>query len=547
MNAPGKEKGKRKKEGFSLRVISTLLPFSFYLLPCALSAARVEIRNSQFYVDGEPFYVVGVGYNSLRPHQSPGVSYAETNRHWTDLDFRRIKAAHFNTIRTWDDLAPSELALANRNDLMVLQGIWLDPRQNFSDSHIQDSCVAQVETIARQTKDFSNVLGYLVMSEPSPEAVLSSGEEETLRFFRRLKRAIQAIDPRPVSMDSWLPLAFLDHGVWDFVTFNTFAFAPQSVNAALGYPGYNRWLADRFAADRPFIVGETGGYAVSKSSASRYGGFGGLTEYDQSLRDLESLRGTIEGHAAGSVLVSWIDSWHYPRMSDTHQDEPWSWDGILGIPTDDKKDMEGIPRQVYRDVTAYNEALIIEPKANHHYPVNERIPIQVYAAENVAGVDFSLNDAEWKSLEGSGHGWWRGFLQLPKTAKHRQRLTIRALDDTSTELARKEVSFVAAVPVEHVTLGLLDPSKKNGTLRCTVQVTDDKQRPIAQRKVNFGFFFPADWRESQGAGVTDLHGEITLTCPLRPQADDHFLFVAAGTDNPDHIRAGDMRLFKLGP
>jgi hypothetical protein len=510
------------------------------------AAGRVEIRNGQFYVDGEPFYVVGVGYNSLRPHQNPGVSYAETNRHWTDLDFRRIKAAHFNTVRTWDALAPDELALAKKYNLMVLQGIWLDPRQNFSDPHTQDSCVDQVTTVAQQSKDFDNVLGYLVMTEPSAEAVLDSGEEETLRFFRRLKRTIQTIDPRPVSMDSWLPLAFLDHSVWDFVTFNTFAFAPASINASLGYPGYNRWLADRFASDRPFIVGETGGYAVSKSSFSKYGGYGGLTEYDQSLRDLESLRGTLEGHASGAALVSWIDSWHYPRVSDAHEDEPWAWNGLLGIPTDSKKDMEGIPRQVYRDVTVYNEALIIEPKANHLYNVDERVPIHVFTAENIAGVDCSLNGAEWKSLEGSGHGWWSGFFQLPKTAKHRQRLTVRALDDTRTELARKEVSFIAAVPLEHITIGLLDMSKKTGALRCTVQVTDDKQHPIAQRKVTFGFFFPAGWREAQGTLVTDSHGEITLNCPLLPQSDDRILFVAAGTDNSDLVRTGDMRLFKLG-
>ena len=49
-------------------------------------------------------------------------------------------------------------------------------------------------------------------------------------------------------MDSWLPLAFLDHSLWDFVTFNTYAFAPTSVNYALGYARYNRWLVDRFLA-----------------------------------------------------------------------------------------------------------------------------------------------------------------------------------------------------------------------------------------------------------------------------------------------------------
>jgi len=512
----------------------------------ATQAARVEIRNGQFYVDGNPFYVVGVGYNSLRPHQRPGVSYAETNRRWVDMDFRRIKAAHFNTLRTWDALSPEELALAKKYGLMVLQGIWLDPHQDFADPHNQDICVSQVETIARQSKDSDNLLGYLVMTEPTLEAVQEAGVEETLRFFRRLKRSIQAIDPRPVSMDSWLPIAFLDHTIWDFVTFNTFAFAPRSINYSLGYPGYNRWLVDRFAPDRPFIVGETGGYAVSKSSWSLYGGSGGLNEYDQSLRDLESLRGPVEGHASGAVLVSWIDSWHYPRVSDTHEDEPWSWDGLLGIATDSKKDMEGIPRQIYADVTRYNQMIVLEPKANHLYNAGDSIPIQVYTAENVANVDYSLNGGEWQTLEGSGSGGWHGFFRLPRTAKHRQRLTLRASDGIHVELERKQVSFVTAVPIEQVSVGLLEADKKTGVLRCRVQVTDDRHRPIAQRKVYFGFFFPSGWRETQGVQLTDAQGEATLSCSILPEDRDHFLFVAAGTDSPDRVRAGDMRLFELG-
>src|SRR5258708_2390827 len=206
----------------SAKCKKTAFLFAFCILHVARpasAASRSEIRNGQFYVDGEPFYVVAVGYNSLRPHQKPGVSYAETNRRWMEMDFRRIKAAHFNTLRTWDVLEPAELELAKKYGLMVLQGIWLDPHQDFSDLHNQDSCNAQVATIAQQSKDFDNILGYLVMTEPDPKAVLESGEEETSHFFRRIKRTIQSIDPRPVSMDSWLPVAFLDHSIWDFVTF----------------------------------------------------------------------------------------------------------------------------------------------------------------------------------------------------------------------------------------------------------------------------------------------------------------------------------------
>ncbi len=510
-----------------------------------LYAARAEIRNSRFYVDGEPFYVKGVGYAPWRPHQRPGVSYVDTNRGWTELDFERIKAAHFNTVRTWDALDPEELALAQKNGLMVLQGIALDPRQDFSDPHNQQSCLAQVQRVAEASKPFDNVLGYLIMTEPSPQVVVDVGAAQTLQFFRGLKRAIQAIDPRPVSMNSWVPLLFLDHGDFDFVTFNAFAFWPKSLNHALGYAGLNRVLADRFASNRPLVIGETGGYAVSKASQSAAGGFGGFSEYDQSMKDLENLRATVEGHASGSVLVSWIDPWYNPRDPDTHDDEPWEWSGILGIPTDSKKDMKGIPRQIYRDVTAYNTAIILEPKVNHFYEVQTAIPIQVQAAENVKAVRFSLNDSDWLPLAGSGHGWWNGFFKMPKLARKRQRLAIQAINEQGTVLVRKEVSFVAALTPELVTIDAPPDKSPTKSLQFTVFVTDGQRHPLVQRKVHFGFFYPLTLREAQGTAVTDASGRLTLTCPIPPQSADRYLYVAAGTDSPERVRSGDLRIFSL--
>ncbi|HVO32365.1 MAG TPA: glycoside hydrolase family 2 TIM barrel-domain containing protein, partial [Elusimicrobiota bacterium] len=164
-------------------ILSCACPMAFV---ASLYASRVDIRNGQFYVDNEPYYVRGVGYAPWRPHQRPGVSYADTNRRWSELDFERMKAAHVNTLRTWEPLSSEELALADKYGLMVLQGIRLDSTQDFSDPHNQDSAVEQVEAVARASKDAGNILGYIVMAEPSPKAVVESGEEATLQYFRRL-------------------------------------------------------------------------------------------------------------------------------------------------------------------------------------------------------------------------------------------------------------------------------------------------------------------------------------------------------------------------
>jgi hypothetical protein len=509
-------------------------------LPLQAHAARVEIREGRFYVDHEPFYVRGVGYAPWRPHQRPGVSYTGTNHRWTQMDFERIKAAHFNTIRVWDALQPDDLALAKENGLMVLQGIRLDPKQDFSDPHNQEAAVAQVQSVVEESKDFDNVLGYILMTDPSPQAVLETGEQETLQFFRRLKRTIQAVDPRPVTMDSWPPLAFLDYRDFDFEMFNLYAFWPASITHAMGLTGMTRWFVDHFAEDRPLLVGETGGFSVSEASQTAAGGFGGLTEYNQSLMDLDSLRATVEGHAAGSFLVSWIDPWHFPSDPDTHDNEPWEWSGIVGIPTDSPEDMNGIPRQAYRDAAIYNELIAIDPKANHLYPILQPLPIHVNAADDVAYVRYSLNDGDWTYLDGSGHGWFQGSFQLPKLARKRQDMLFQAMDKNETVLAKKKVSFLAGVLPEQLKI---EPEKKNLSFRVTV--LDGNGKPAAQRKVDYGCFDPIRFGERQGTLITDASGGVSFSClPITPMPTQ-YLYVAAGTESPERARTSDLRIFKL--
>ncbi len=523
-----------------------LLLFLFALhSSLVLGSSRVEIREGRFYVDGEPFFVRGVGYAPWRPHQRPGVSYTDTNYRYTKMDFERIKKAHFNVVRTWDALGPDELSLAKAHGLMVLQGVWLDPKQDFSDPHNQQSAIAQARGVAEQSKSADNVLGYLLMTEPAPQAVLETGVGETEQFFRRLKRAVQEIDPRPVSMDSWPPLAFMDHQHFDFVTMNLFGFWPKSLVQAMGMAGMTRWFADSAAQSKPLIIGETGGYAVSEASQTAFGGHGGLSEYDQSLKDLESLRALVEGHAQGGVLVSWIDTWHYPKDPDVHDNEPWEWNGILGIPTDSPQDMNGVPRQIYRDVTTYHHLIPIEPKANHSYPIEGPISIQVTTSEKVKSVRYSLNHGDWALLDGSRRGWFQGFIKLPKLAKSRQSVMLQAFDKNESVLAAKEISFLAGVPQESISVEPRSSTPKNGTLEFVVRVQDGSRHPIDKRKVYYGCFSPIGFGERQGTAITNVKGEAFFSClPMEPEPA-RYIFAAAGTDSPDRVRVADLRVLKL--
>lgn len=521
---------------------------ALFLLFAAMPAfaAHVEIREGRFFVDDKPFYVKAVAYGPWRPHQAPGTSYTDTDRAWMDHDFARIEAAHFNTIRTWEALDAEALALASAHHLMVLQGVRIDPRQDFSDPHNLETVAEQVRRVAEKSRDADNVLGYLLMSRADPATILHAGLEPTHEFFRRLKRTIQAIDPRPVAFERWWPDAFFEDADGDFGAFSAFPFWPKALSDALGYAGLVRWLADRLPPDKPLLITETGGYSVSTSSRTEAGGAGGFKEYDQSLKDIESLRATVEGHAQGAAVVSWLDSWYFPRDPDTHDDEPWEWTGLLAIPTDSKKDMEGLPRQAYRDMTDYNQLVPVEPRANHFYRARTVLPIRVYGSPETMGIRYSVNGDDWRHLQGSGQGLFVGSFQLPKLARRRQRITFQALDKDDSTIASKEISFIAALEPESVRLALSESAKEGGAFRFHVVVRDADGQPLARRKVTYGCYYPISGREASGVLTTDGAGLLDFNCPPPPNGrHDRYLYAAAGTESTEHVKTGDLRIFTI--
>jgi len=243
-------------------------------------------------------------------------------------------------------------------------------------------------------------------------------------------------------------------------------------------------------------------------------------------------------------LVSWIDTWYYPKDPDTHDNEPWEWDGILGIATDSSKDMAGVPRQVYRDLTSYNEALVLEPKEDHSYPILQPVPIRIYAAENVTEVRYNLNGGDWLPLNGSSQGWWEGFFKLPKLARKRQRISIQAINDAGEIVITKSVSFVAAERPESLTIDAKTSAK--GIPTFTARLVDGKYHPIAGRAIAFGCFYPLSLIEGQASATTAADGQASFSCPRPPAPGDRYVFIAAGTRSPDRIQAGDMKIFRLG-
>ncbi len=320
--------------------------------PVSLFRDGISIHGDKFFLNDKPFFINAIGYAPWRPGQWPGLD--QVNGKLIEADFQRIAKAGFNTVRTWDALSSSQLSLAQKYGLKVIQGIWLPPDRDFSDPILVKLSLDYVRKVVQYSKDYPNILMYLVVTEPTPEAVLYSGQQNIQEFFKSIKSLIQSIDHKPVSMDSWVPLAFMDHSLWDVVTVNAFKFTPEAINKTIGFDLYLQWIKKHISKDKPLFIGETGGFSVSKRRLNDIG-FGGNSQKQQAQGDLESVESAIKAQAAGVCTVSWVDTWHYPSDPSTHDDHPWKWDGFLHF--GDGHDVYGHPREVLNEFTKFDQTV----------------------------------------------------------------------------------------------------------------------------------------------------------------------------------------------
>jgi len=105
----------------------------------------IELQNGFFYLDGEKFFIKGIGYEGILPGAAP---WSRTLPEAVlRADLARIVDGHFNTIRSWGAIPESELAIIAEYGLKVIMGIWIDPGGDFGDPGFVASTLQQVEDV----------------------------------------------------------------------------------------------------------------------------------------------------------------------------------------------------------------------------------------------------------------------------------------------------------------------------------------------------------------------------------------------------------------
>ncbi|MFA5817020.1 MAG: T9SS type A sorting domain-containing protein [Bacteroidales bacterium] len=364
-----------------LQVIVFVLVF-----PLLGLAQNVEVKNNSFYIDGQKFFVKGIGYEV---GATPGkVPWARTfDAEHLRFDMQRILAGGFNTIRTWAPFIAQELDLLQQYDVKIIMGIWIDPHGNFSDKAFVDEAKKIVADVLSYSKNYDNIIAYLIMNEPQPETIANAGYDETVALWTELINIIHAQHPnRPVSIANTSNGTYINSDVFDFSAYNVYIYNPVTVNYLHGYRDFIHYLSQLNNFSSPLIITEYG-LSVSPHGPGNWG-YGGNSLTEQQEGVLHMYKALVDGGAAGSCVFNYSDGWWKAGNEFVHDDNAEEWFGLVNYTS--LFDNFGQERPAWEAVKAFQSAIITQPRSSEIYTT--KVPVEVFINDTVKRIEIVLDN-----------------------------------------------------------------------------------------------------------------------------------------------------------
>jgi hypothetical protein len=493
---------------------------------------RPGVRGDWLTVDGERFFVVGIGYDAgCRPGQLP---WQRTfDRELLSHDFRRIREAGFNTLRVWGPLKDEELALAREFGLWVIQGLWFDPKADFNDPGFRSETYALVEREVRRMAKFDNILYYLLLNEPHGDAAQRVGVAGMHDFYAGLLE--HARRAAPGALFSYANCVFTDYlswDGWDVASYNVYPYSPAVIDKSLGYAAYLKWLKAAYAGEMPLVITEFG-LSVSPSGDGR--GYGGNSLEQQRDGVLQMWEDIIAAGCSGGCAFMWIDGWWKHGNEHAHDDHAEEWYGLLSA----DEDAQGEPRPVYYALKEYNRVIRLEPRPLARVE-GDGVAVEVWVTdETVTHVEARrIPGGNWRRLTRRSYALWAGELDFAGCDEGVYTVETRGVTGRGDEVSVKRVSVVVQpdtawrgeqirVSFEGLSHELWRKDVPYQPLR--IFVSDGNGRPLAGQEVRVATYFHPWWEEFDGLAQTDEHGIASIACPLPAGAG--MLSVAAAVSN----------------
>ncbi|MGD2034509.1 MAG: T9SS type A sorting domain-containing protein [Bacteroidales bacterium] len=414
----------------------------------------IELRDNFFYIDGQKTFLKGINYETgAIPGQNPWDR--SLDRELIEFDMNRILSAGFNTIRTWGMTTEEELEVLKDFDIKILMGIWIGNGSDFSDPDFIELAKSNVSYVLSYSKNYDNIIGYLIQNEPLPEEIFTSGYAETQYLWHSLAEIIHAGHPgRPVSISNTCVGSYIDPDLFDISAYNVYPYNPSTVNHSHGYAAYIEFLRGLTRDGIPLIITEYG-LPVSPAGPGNWG-YGGNSLQEQEDAILYMYSSLLDGGASGSNIFIYSDGWWKNGDPTIHDNSPEEWFGLVNYTG--LSDKYGEERPAWEAVKEYQYAIIASPRNSTIY--SDKVFVEVFSEDIADSVKvFHGENIVYKN--GIQNNYLADTIILPVTGCQDYVLHFEFYDAATTLVKEEDINCL--VTNEPVTLPSIEITTDPGT------------------------------------------------------------------------------------
>lgn len=285
---------------------------------------KVTWDEKNIYVNGQLYYVKGVSYSL---DYGPKYDFLNIPMNVWEEDFRMMKEAGINTIRTYEPLQPPILDLADKYGIKVIENIcYPTTRTDFSSKADLESLKRTALAFVERDMNHPAILMWSIWNDmpfkwSKEGSVLKRYDRRCINaFLREIYTAIKEKDPNhPVTASNILGEEGEDIGFdfLDVLGFNAFLGITDWFGGEFSLKKAKE-QADRieritsFKCKKPGLILETG--------YSTY-----CSKYDQG-KVIEAQIRVADSKVAGVIVFQWADGWKKagnPLYQDDHIEEHW--------------------------------------------------------------------------------------------------------------------------------------------------------------------------------------------------------------------------------
>ncbi len=298
----------------------------------------VSIKDNRIYADGSLFFIKGVAYGISAPGLPPGVDgcFSKIPLSVFENDFRMMKEAGINTIRTYEPFPDALLDLAEKYNLKIIEQVIYPSAYTDYSSEVELKALKKMAVdVVKKHRNRRCILMWSIWNdapfcydEPG-NPVPRYGFDKVNGFLKEIYLAVKAADKsHPVTAANILKVKGFDLG-FDFLDV-------IGCNAYIGGHGFN-W---RGKEDAVSVVKEM------KEISKKYNkpifitetGYSTFVKKETQDKALETQIESIGNDLSGIVIFEWTDEWWKggnPSVQDPNIEEYW------GILTWDRKPKPG--------------------------------------------------------------------------------------------------------------------------------------------------------------------------------------------------------------